>query len=97
MLLPILPDPPSPIVKDFLPAKSVNIPIAWLISGVMFVISISVGYGGYRTAFQAQQAQLDGDKARIEKLEGTINTLTYEMGRLRVSVEDLKETLDRKR
>lgn len=94
---PILPSPFMPPVKDLIGDKKISLPLSWLLTLIVFVVSISVGYGGYKTAFQVQQEQLNTDKQQIETLRGDLNSLTYELGRLKVSVDDLKDALDRKR
>ena len=94
---PILPTPIMPPVKELIGDKKISIPVSWLIAGIVFIVSVSVGYGGYKTAFQVQQDQLNTDKQQIETLRGDLNNLAYELGRLKVSVDDLKEAIDRKR
>jgi|HubBroStandDraft_2_1064218.scaffolds.fasta_scaffold1121078_2 hypothetical protein len=86
-----------PPVKELIGDKKISIPVSWLIAGIVFIVSVSVGYGGYKTAFQVQQDQLNTDKQQIETLRGDLNNLAYELGRLKVSVDDLKEAIDRKR
>lgn len=93
----MLPSPEMPLLRDILPDKKITIPVSWLVAGIMMLLSLGVGYGGYRTAFDAQQTQLNEQKKTVETLRGDVNNLTYEMGRLRVAVDDLREAYDRKK
>lgn len=89
--------PPGPELKEILPSRSISIPIAWLVYGVIVLVSISVGYGGYKAGYANEVETVAQAKKEIVQLRSDLNSLTYEMGRLKQAVDDLRESFDRKR
>lgn len=92
-----LPGLDGKLPTEIIPARSVSIPLAWLIYGVIVLVSISVGYGGYKAGYANEVETVAQAKKEIVQLRSDLNSLTYEMGRLKQAVDDLRESFDRKR
>jgi len=82
--------------KELIPDRIVRIPLSWLISIGFLLVSLSVGYGGYRAGYQNQAAEIDEAKHEIAQLHDVVSDLKIEMGELKQSMEDLRDSLDRK-
>ena len=78
------------------PNAEIRIPLSVLISAVLFLVSLSVGWGGYRAGFQNQAAEISQAKQQITNLHDDINSLRVEMSGLKQSVIDLKDVLKSK-
>lgn len=97
MILPSEPTIINSIAEKTIPRGTVRVPIAWMFCGIMGILSLGVGYGGYRAGFQNQAATVLALQTENKLIHDDINNLRYDMGRLRQALEDLKESLDRKR
>lgn len=75
----------------------INIPLSWIILSAFFILSLGIGYGGYRAGFQQNNKDVTEAKNSIASLAKDIQDLRYDLGRLKQSVDDLKDALDRKR
>jgi hypothetical protein len=82
---------------NIIPNRDVRIPLAWLIYAVILIASLSVGYGGFRAGYSNQALETADAKSQIVGLHTDITSLQYELGRLKQSVDDLKESIDRKK
>lgn len=82
---------------EIVPKRSVTVPLSWLVYFVIVLVSLSVGYGGYKVGFVNQVAATEEVKKESKDLRTDLNQLTYEMGRLKQSVDDLRESFDRKK
>jgi hypothetical protein len=82
---------------ELLPDKQIKIPLSWLIYVVILVASLSVGYGGFRAGYLNQVSATEEAKKEVVALRSDLNDLRYELGRLKQSVDDLRETMDRKK
>lgn len=82
---------------NIVPNRDVRIPLVWLIYVVILIASLSVGYGGFRAGYSNQALETADAKSQIVGLHTDITSLQYELGRLKQSVDDLKESIDRKK
>ena len=84
-------------IKDLIPNRQIKINISTLVAIVFIFISLGIGYGGYKAGYDNQGAQIITERTEITHLKESIDDLTYKLGRLEQSMEDLKDSLDRKR
>jgi archaellum component FlaF (FlaF/FlaG flagellin family) len=87
---------PVPDITKILPEKIIRLPLSYLLSGVVFLVSLSVAYGNFTSTAKAQTAQVTQAQQEIVDLRKDINNLRIEMESLRVSVNDLKDAVNRK-
>ena len=79
---------------NIIPNRDVRIPLAWLIYAVILIASLSVGYGGFRAGYSSQANDTAEAKIQIVSLHVDINNLQVELGRLKQSVDDLRDVID---
>jgi len=77
--------------------KDIKIPLSWLIYLIIIVASLSIGYGGFRVGYQNQSNLMQNLQSDNKALHDDLNNLRYEMGRLKQSVDDLRDSIDRKK
>ena len=82
---------------EFLPDRTVKVPLSWLISGAIVLGSLSVGYGGYKAASENQSTEISSAKQEIASLHKDLADVRAEMASLRTSIDDLKEVFRKAR
>lgn len=80
-------------VFELIPDGSVKIPLRWLGVGVLAVVSISIGYGEYKS----QTTQIVQDRQDLHDAVTAITDLRIEMSDLKRAVADLKDSIERSR
>lgn len=83
-------------VKNLLPNKEIKIPVSYLFSVIILILSLGIGWGSYKTAFDSQSQAIVEGKKQVESLKQEVEDLRYDMGRLKQALDDLRESIDRK-
>lgn len=84
-------------VKELAPNTTIKIPVAYFISFVILIVSLGIGWGSYKTAFDNQTSAIMERKTQEASLEKEVQDLRYDMGQLRQALEDLKDSIDKKK
>lgn len=74
--------------------RGIRIPITYLIQGIVIVVSLGIGYGGYRSAFENQGVEVQSARQEIVALRQDLNQLRLELTQVRQSLDDLKDSID---
>ena|ERR1700676_716989 len=80
---------------DLIPDRKIRLPLSWLITGVLGIISLSVAYGGYKAGYQTQISEINEAKQEIKALRADLTGLTEQMIKLSTSLDDLKASIER--
>lgn len=87
---------PSPDLSELVPEGSIRVPVKWVFFVVSIILSLGVGYGGYRAAFNNTTSQVEEIKADNKLLHQDFDKLNYTIGRLEQHLDDLGDKIDRK-
>jgi len=88
---------PSPDLKEVLPQGSIRVPIRWIIFISVLLVSVGIGWGGYKAGFTNQATAINSIQQDNKTLHDDFNALRYDMGQLKQSIDDLKDVLNHKK
>lgn len=77
--------------------RSIRIPITYLLQGVILIVSLGVGYGGYRAGYENQNLEIQTAKQEINMLRQDLTDLRLELAQVKQSLDDVKDSLERQR
>lgn len=84
-----------PQIFETLLNKEIKIPLSWIFALLLGVGSLGIGYGGYKAAVAQNANDVNLAKQQIIALQKDISDLRFDLGQLKQSVDDLKDSLDR--
>lgn len=76
-----------------LPEGTIKVKISYVISVIVLLVSMGVGWGGYRAGFNQQATQIEEARKDIVSLRSDLATMHADFAALQTSVDDLKNTI----
>lgn len=84
-------------MKIFSPEGTVQVKISWIFTFLSLFMGIAFAAGGYKAGFQNQDKELMELKVEMKELTKEFNNLRFDMSSLTISLQDLKQSVDRRK